>query len=191
MKNSLLKFDPKVIASIEVKIWKLYYKRSYVKLFFLFISLIKNTFHLSYLVALRLAYHLTVAIFLFKYKEGQENKKMILYYLENFYRLINKHIQEKFDHKKVAVYEMEWWFVDRYPDEYTISRRDAIRNAVLALYGVNYLDNPKKFQDYAHYRALAMELHDEAQKAHQETNWVKVSELLFKSFQSLHNEVSI
>ena len=96
--------------------------------------------------------------------------------------------REKFDFKKVANLELDWWFVDRYPERYpSTTREDGLSAAMAAIYNIE----PSKLVEYARYRAAAMVLQDEAEKIpNAETDWKKIGELLKLSYKSLRDAVN-
>ena len=184
-KKDLRQFNPASIAHFDLEMWKAYYNHKFLKLFSLLVALIHKQFALSYPKSILVAYHVAVAAADFRLKKGHESIARPLKHLTAFYKTVSKNSFQFFDYKKAAKLELDWWFIDRYPERYTITREEGLCNAVAVLYDIN----PSKLQDYAKYRAQAMVLHDKAENANIKTDWEKVGELLKQSFQSLHEAV--
>lgn len=185
IKRSLREFDPNMIAVIETSMWQAYYRHQFPKLFLLLLKLTHVHFHLNYIQNLKAAFYSASAAIDFRRNRGKENKERITEKLTHFYKVISEHAIENFDYKKAAELECEWWFIDRYPESYSVSRREALARAMAILYQVN----PLLLMEYADYRARAMELQDKAEVEKKEADWDKVTELLQYSYKSLHSAV--
>lgn len=184
--NDLKDFSPQKIAKIETQMWQAYYRHNFLKLFVLLLRSIHEQFHLNYFYTLKVSYYSATAAIIFRKTRGKEKKEILLNKLINFFKNISKVVINKFDYRKTAELELEWWFVDRYPEKYKISRRDAIKKATASLYNIN----PEKLEKYADYRAQAMELQDEAEKEKKEANWIDVESLLLVSYISLYKSIN-
>lgn len=180
--NNFRDFDPEKIAKTETYLWQAYYRHNFLKLFFLLIKLVHSQFRLNYYDTLKISYYLALSVISFRINKGKENKDVILKKLLKVYKYLSNISIEKFDYQKTAELELEWWFVDRYPDKYKISRRDALKNAMASFYNID----SEKLVKYAEYRARAMELQDEAEKVNMEANWREVESLLLISYKSLY-----
>jgi hypothetical protein len=183
--KDLKDFKPERFAKIETNTWKAYYRHNFFTLTILLLQLAREQFHVSYFHALRISYPFASATIYFRKNRGKENKDIILEKLTEFYKSINAIVVEKFDYKKTAELELEWWFVDRYPEKYKVSRREALRNSMASMYNVH----PQGLTEYAEYRAKAMELQDEAEKENNEANWGDVYSLLLISYESLYKAI--
>lgn len=184
--NNLKDFNPEKIAKIEKRLWQAYYGHNFFKLFILLLQLIHEQFNLNYFYAFKVSFYSASAAINFHKNRGKENKNIILAKLTNFFKSISKVTVNKFDYKKTAELELEWWFVDRYPEKYHISRRDAIKNAMASIYNIN----PEKLTKYADYRARAMELQNKAGEEKKEVNWDEIESLLLVSYKSLHESIN-
>ncbi len=194
MKYSLKNFDPEEVGILETKMWQAYYHHKFFLLFILIVKFIKSQSHLSYLISIRAAYHAAFAATLFRLQKGKENKNRMLKHLEKYFKIIANNSVEVFNYKRAAELELEWWFIDRYPDKYNSTREDALASLAASLYDIN----PAQLKEHAQYRAQAMVL-DRAQatavknKSRAErtpADWAEIESLLKKSFSSLHAVVN-
>lgn len=184
--KDIKKFNPEKIAQIETEMWRAYYGHRFLKLFLLLFKITREQFGAGYWRTFKISYFSALAAISFRKNQGKENQPLILKKLTKFYKNINDISLDKFDYKKVAQLELDWWLADRYPDRYEISRRQALANSIASLYNSDL----EKFAQYADYRAQAMEMQDEAEKNKTEADWKKIEFLLVKSWVSLSEVVN-
>ena len=184
-KQSLKDFDPDIIAELDLKMWRAYYERKFLKLFILLFRLNQQFFRFNYLSTLKATYYSASATIDFRLNRGKENHKRITRKLTRFFKIISDNSIEEFDYKKAAELELNWWLVDRYPDRYTTSREGALAMAMANLFGVE----PSKLSEFGNYGAQAMVLRDEARSEGKEFDWNAMGSLLNKSFNSLHKNI--
>jgi len=184
--KNLRNFNPDMVAKTETCMWQAYYRHHFLKLFILLLQLAHEQFQLSYFYALLISYPPASAAIYFRKNRGTEDKSIILKKLIKFYKNINNIAIDKFDYQKAAELELEWWLVDRYPERYQTSRRNALRDSIASIYNAN----PQNLTEYAEYRAQAMELQDQAEKENGETDWDKVQSLLLISYRSLYKSIN-
>ncbi len=166
--------------------WQAYYRRQFLKLFFLLIRLMRESFGVDQITAARIAYQAALAAIDFRRHKGRENQERILKKLIKFYRIIFSHSLEPFDYKKAAEFELRWWLIDRYPESYEISRKKALGLAMAAVYNVD----TSTLDEYADQRAKAMVLQDEAKNLkNKEADWDKIGSLLKTSYRSLYRAI--
>ncbi len=183
MKEKIKKIGSDKLASLETKMWQAYYGHNFVKLFFLIISLVNNFFGFKKISTLRGSFMLSSAVIDFRLNKGNENKERILRKLTSFSKLLFDKNSSDINYKKAAELELEWWFVDRYPERYGITREKALQEVMVFIFDLNNSD----LGDYAKYRAQAMVLQDKAEEQSKKTDWKEVEVLLKKSYSSLCN----
>jgi hypothetical protein len=183
MKRSLKQFNPEKVAKLEVGMWKAYYNRNFPKLLLLLVNLLHQQFGLNYFYSIVAAYYSGSAAMEFRRTRGDENAKIILGKLINFFKIVSDHSLEKFNYVKAAESELEWWLVDRYPERYSISRIDALKNNMAIVYNTN----PDKMESYARYRAEAMIIHDETKT--KGADWQKIEPLLIRAYSALRSAI--
>jgi len=185
IKKNLRQFDPEEIARFDCEMWQAYYKHKFVKLFFILFRLARkmhSQFGFSYFRILRATYNLVLSAMDFRLNKGKESKHRILKKLEKAFWLLSNGTIEKFDYKRAAELELEWWLIDRYPARYTMTREEGLALAMGTIYNIE----PDKLKEYAHFRAKAMTLQDQAEVEKKEADWQEIESLLVKSFTSLH-----
>lgn len=185
-RKSLKKFNPDRVAAIEVRMWQAYYRHNFIQLFFLLAQLTRESFGVNYFASVQIAYYAATAAADFRLNKGNENSARILQKLIKFMRAISTRSLESFDYQKAAEFELEWWFVDRYPERYQITREQALANAMSAIYQVE----PEKLTEYATCRAQAMVMQDKVEKLKGvEPDWDKMGRLLEQSFRALYKTI--
>lgn len=162
--------------------WQAYYRHQFIKIFFLLLRLTHEFFGLRYWLAIKASYYVASAIADFRIHKGNENLHRVRGKLEKFFKTISQNSLEKFDYKKAAELELNWWMIDRYPKNYEVTREEALANAIAKVYKVT----PARLREYADYRGEAMVVQDKAEQSKQETDWQKIEYLLRKSFNSLY-----
>lgn len=181
--HSIKDFNPVEVAKLERSMWQAYYSHKFFKLFLILIQLIHRHFKLNYFTTLLASFYLVLSVMDFRKNRGRENEKRIKKNLARFYKIVNKYSLEKFDYKKTALLELKWWLIDRYPDKYETTRREALAEGAGAIYSIE----KDRLKDYAHFRASAMELYDKAEDG---VDWNEVEQNLVKSFSALHKAVN-
>jgi hypothetical protein len=138
---------------------------------------------------LQYAYNSSLAAIIFRKTKGKEtarSNRHILKYLEKFYWLLHKKLVQPFDYKKVAQLELDWWYVDRYPNQSDMTRAQAFTKHGEAFYGLPATD----LQEYSQKRAEAMELlRDYHHDTTYNVDWEKMERLLRESYQSLQGHL--
>ncbi|MEK9157646.1 MAG: hypothetical protein AAB638_00480 [Patescibacteria group bacterium] len=184
-KSNLRKFDPHKIALLEREMWEAYYGHNFLKLSLLLVKLAHVFFQSNYIHSVVVAYYMARAAIDFRSHKGREDHQRIIKNLTKAYKIISENNVEKFDYRKTAELELGWWLVDRYPERYQVSRRDALASHMASIYGVPAMS----LMNYAEYRALAMETQDKAEEEKTEADWDKIESLLKTSFGALHKAV--
>ena len=186
MIRSLRAFDQDRIAKLDLRMWRAYYGHNFARLFFLLVALVRVQFGLNYVRAVQAAFLAASAAIDFRINKGHEDQAKILRKLTRFSKLVSEYSLERFDFKKVAELELNWWFIDRYPERYPSgAREEGLREAMAAMYRID----PERLNDYARYRAAAMVLQDEAEKRGEPVDWERIAELLKHSYASLYEAV--
>lgn len=139
-KKSLRSFDPKRVAGLETQMWQAYYHHHFLSLFFLLVKLMREFFGSDYTPAFHAAFFSALAAIDFRINKGKENRERIVRRLIKFFQIIQKQSIEGFDPHEAAEKEMAWWFVDRYPDRYGVSREESLAQAMSVVYSVDSSD---------------------------------------------------
>jgi hypothetical protein len=136
--SDLRDFDPQRMARRETAMWRDYYDKHYVRLFWEFYRSSRSEFHFSPLDSVRIALAAAHAARLFQPTKSREEAAVALPPLEVYYGLLRKGASADFAPDKAAQLELDWWQARREnvpPRDYgkTIAETTAL------LYGA---DNP-------------------------------------------------
>lgn len=186
LKHDLRQFNPDEFARLDADMWVAYYNHNFFRLFVLLLKLNYSHFRPNLLLTMRGAYHSAMAAIVFRKTKGHEDNAKILKHLTQFYKLLSNHNIQPFDYKKAAELELEWWYVDRYPKRYKISRATALADGMAAIYNVA----PSKLKTYGEKRAEAMELlGDYHHDVSATVDWQKLRRLLEESYRAMYEVV--
>lgn len=184
-KRDVRNFSPERFARLDTDMWRAYYRHRFLKLFLLLIRLCNQYCSPNYVLTLRAAYHSAMAAIIFRKTKGHENSEKTLKHLTHFYKLLSDHNSYPFDFTKAAELELKWWFIDRYPEKYEMSRAQALAEGAASIFKVS----AKDAAPYGQKRAEAMELigeHHHNPKAI--PDWTKIHTLLVEAYQSLYDQ---
>lgn len=184
-KKSIRNFDPDIVAKFETEMWQAYYHHNFLKLLLLLRRLMHSFIGFGFTRSLQASYYAVMASALFRLNRGKENESKILKNLVKFYRLVKNESGENFDISAVSQAELEWWLVDRYPNQYAITRREAIAKAAGLIYDID----PAKLSTYSDSRANAMEIQDRAEQTKQEVDWKEIEAHLRKAYKYLRGAI--
>lgn len=152
-KTNIAKIDPVETASLEGKMWRSYYEKKPVKLFFQSAKLMRKEFHFPLWQSFHVAYYPAKAAFVFKDAKNRVDYEKALPYLKKYYRMINDISEKSFDSDSAARTELEWWIIRREREKHPPGEWEQW----LALTAsVMYHLPAKQFSDYAHLRVEAM-----------------------------------
>lgn len=177
-------FDPDEVARLDNSMWRSYYAREPVRMFFQLADLLRSQYHFMYLKSNLVAYHAAKAAFVFKKGASRADYVQALPDLVRYYSYLHDISTTPFDVKRAADLELEWWIVHRQRDQYKPGDLDrAVAVAAAEFYGVS----ADKLLEYGRFRAEAMVIRDE--KANEgvvtEEDWTKMESLLDNSWRSL------
>jgi hypothetical protein len=177
-------FDPDEVARLDNAMWRSYYAREPVRMFFQLAELLRSQYHFTYLKSNLVAYHAAKAAFVFKKGASRADYVQALPDLVRYYSYLHDISTTPFDVKRAADLELEWWIVHRQRDQYKPGDLDrAVAVAAAEFYGVS----ADKLLEYGRFRAEAMVIRDE--KANEggvtEEDWTKMESLLDNSWRSL------
>lgn len=182
-------FDPDEVARLDTAMWRSYYSRQRLKLYFELTELLETQYKLNFWRRQAMAFRAAKAAFVFKDGETRDDHEKALPDLEKFYADIRDISTTDFDANRAAKLELEWWIVHRQRKSYPSGRLSkALAEAAAAVYNLP----PEQFAEYADLRAEAMEIRDT--KAEQggvtEDDWARIDDLLHRSWRSLHLTVN-
>lgn len=186
-KHSLRQFDPAEVARLETLMWRSYYDKKPVLLFWQLAGGLRQQFHAPFWRSFGLAFQATRAAFVFKRGQSPADYQQALPILVQYYQSIQALSTEAFDVQRVAALELRWWIVHRQRDRYSYrDLADALEQTSTALYN----RSAPAFTTYAHLRADAMRLCDEAgHYGATEADWQRIERALHRAWATLHRTV--
>jgi hypothetical protein len=173
-------------AEMETKMWRDYYNHHFIRLVFHLLMSVKVAFKGSWIVSIRLAWYSGRAAMAYRLKKGRENYPNVLKNLEKFYKIASDHVVHPFDYHEAARLELEWWDIHRYPEKYHKTLERSIAEAAAVVYHCR----PESLMEYGGYRAQAAKmLTHEGDKHPKKNDWVRIDELLYKTWISFGQAV--
>lgn len=181
-------FDPLSLGAQETGMWRAYYERKPVLLFFELSHMLRSQFGFPPLRSILGAVHAARAAFVFKDGKDRMDFERALPILREYYSEIHRTGNIDFDVEQAASAELEWWIIhrdrSRYPPD---ALGKACAEAASALYGIP----PESTIEHGRLRAAAMVVRDTcaASGGVSEENWRQIDTLLESCYQSLHREL--
>lgn len=186
VKKDFRQFDPVVVGKLDAEMWRSYYEKKPVRLFFQLSQLMRTQFHAPYVRSHFIAYYSAKAAFVFKDGRNRIQYAGALPYLKTYFSQLNDLSKVPFNFFKLAEEELEWWIVRREGDKYTPSDWEGI----LAREGEIMYSIPKeKFMDYARDRVAAMVLRDQKGQSITEQDWMAITQLCIQAWTKFHSVV--
>ena len=178
-------FEPKRMAERETRMWRDYYEKHYVRLFWELYASSRTEFRFSPLDSFRIALAAAHAARLFQPTTSREEASVALPPLEVYYSLLRKAASSDFDPDKVAALELDWWQARREkvaPTDYG----KTIAAAASMIYGA---ENPSIDESGA-LRAEAMAYRDARNGKMTDADWRTVSTQLAVAYGKLKEGVT-
>ena len=182
METNSKKIDLLKVAELDLRIWRAYHSNNFFILFLLSLKFMREYFCLNYIDALRAAYYSSFAAVDFRLHDGKENAKRVIHKLTKFYKIIEKNSFENFDCQKVAELEFNWWIIDRYPNQFKVSKEEALIATIAAIYSID----SSNLSEYTTHRAKLAVSSGNTKDFEINVNWDKIGLLLNHSFDSLY-----
>lgn len=178
-------FDPQRMAEREAAMWRHYYDKQYVRLFWDLYASSRAEYKFSPLDSFRIALAAAHAARLFQPTASREEASVALPPLEVYYGLLGKAAKTSFDPEKAAELELDWWQARREkapPRDYG----KTIAATASLLYGV---DNPAVMESGV-LRAEAMAYRDVRSDRMSDADWRAVSGQLATAYGKLKDGIA-
>ena len=187
--HSLRDFDPRGVARLDTAMWRSYYAKQRMLLFFQLTELLGREYRLPWLRSQWVGYQAAKAAFVFKEGPTRSDYEMALPYLLTFYGAISAVSDDPFDMNRAAELELEWWIVHREREQHSpedLPRLLAQTSA--AIYRMPY----EPLLEHGKLRAAAMQIRDSQATAGgvTEKDWSEIGNLLDQSWRSLWKAVN-
>jgi hypothetical protein len=188
-KANIRSFDPDDVARLDTAMWRSYYSRRRLQLLREATELLEKQYQLPFWRRQLVAYYAARSAFVFKDGKSRIDYERALPDLRKFYGEIRDISTTEFDADEAARLELEWWIIHRERDQHAPG--DLARALALAASSV-YGAPADGLMDYGELRAQAMEIRDNkaAEGGVSEADWIRIDDLLHKSWYSLHEAVN-
>jgi hypothetical protein len=185
-KININKIDAKETSGMDAAMWRSYYEKKPVKLFFQSARLMRKEFHFPFWRSHRVAWYAARAAFVFKDGNSRSDYGKALPYLKKYYGLINDISITSFNSDSAATSELEWWIIRRDRGQHPPAEWG---NYLAATASIMYHIPADSFREYAGLRVKAMILRDEKGTSMTEEDWQKINSILLQAWQSFANTV--
>lgn len=188
-KANLRAFNSKKVSELDSRLWISYYKdnKNYIPLFIKALSIMKFQLSFSWIAIGKLAIHTTNAARNYRFKRGNENYDKSLSSLIMMYKVVSNNCTIPFDYKKAAASEIEWWDVERYPENHNQSLAKSLSKNMALVFSVETY----KTKEYGEKRSQALELIKQSSDKHlDDKNALKFKALLDEAWGSLHRNIN-
>ncbi len=178
--SDLRAFNPQRMAQRETEMWRDYYDKHYIQLFWDVYASSRSEFRFSPLDSVRIALAAAHAAKLFQPTTSREEASVALPPLEVYYGLLRKGAPADFDPAKAAQLELDWWQARREnvaPSDYG----KTIAEATSLIYGA---ENPAVSESGA-LRAEAMAYRDARSGKMTDSDWRAISSQLATAYGKL------
>lgn len=186
-KANLREFDPEKVAVLDCQMWRSYYEKKPLQLFWQLAELTRTQAHAPFWRSFLLAYYASKAAFVFKDGKNRTDYAKALPGLVKYYEHLYLLSDTPFDIDKTAKMELEWWIVRREREKHPPAEwADLQANVAAQLYGLP----ARQFGEYARLRTEAMLYRDLKGDEISEVDWQKVQLTLIESWQNLRRNLT-
>jgi hypothetical protein len=186
-KSDFRKFEPERIGQFETTMWKAYYEKEPVYLFFKLTETLRLQFKAPFWRSHLLAYYASKAAVTFQKGKNREDYIKALPNLKKYFAGINNLSEKAFDITSVASNELEWWIIRREPELYSSNEWEQLISQIAAeIYHVP----EEKISQHASLRVKAMIIRDQKGDKITEDDWAEIEKLLIECWEALHKEVN-
>jgi hypothetical protein len=186
--SKTFKFDPERVAQFEAAGWRAYYDHNWPRMLYLLLALCQEQFRIPFPVSLLAAYYIVRASA--GWVAVDHDAKPILALHEKFYRIAGRYSGLKFDPRKVAALEEQYWDVHRRlsgkPD------KTEFINTMIDLHSATFGITPAQARESAELRVLAnntVDLITSKTSTDPEADWQKLEEYLRQCYRSIEQEL--
>jgi len=180
-KTNIKKFNSADVARLDGAMWRSYYEKKKLKLFYQSAELMRKQFGVPFWRSQVMAYHAAKAAFIFKDGHDRTEYDKALPDLIKYYTQIRNISKESFDVDSAARLELEWWVIRRYRNEHPPAEWEKYLSLLAQTV---YHEPAEKFVTYAHLRVEAMLLRDGREDAITENDWQQIDRLLNQAWKS-------
>lgn len=185
-KRDISRIDAVETAKMDAAMWKSYYEKRPVKLFFQSARLMRSQFHFPLWQSFPVAYYAAKAAFAFKDGKNRDDYQEALLPLKKYYGLVNRISLNTFDADSAAVTELEWWIIRRDREHHPPAEWEVW---IAATPSIMYHIPATSFNEYAQLRVKAMLLRDAKGEFITPADWDSIRNVLLQSWQSFARQL--
>jgi hypothetical protein len=188
-RSPLYAFDPEAVGRLEQRAWQAYYLRQWPQLFDLMLRMTRSAFGLSLPQAVYASYLNTQAQVVWARQGAQDG--LAEEYMRRFYEFVREPTGGRYDPRKAAELEVQWWAVHRNRNQYP--DHSALAQALAAAYAEVYRVPAERLLPAGEARAAAMDLSDQWIREGKDPNsplLEQIATLLVQSYRSLSEAVA-
>lgn len=188
LRVDIREFDPNVVARLDTDMWRSYYGKKPIPLFFQLGDLLRRQFHFPWLRSYVVAYHAAKAAFVFKRGHDRADYERALPDLIRYFQAIRNISTTSFDVRRAAELELEWWIVHR---QRTRHEKGDLPLALAEAAGALYRVPAASLMEYGTERTAAMDIRDGRDVAGGVTDgdWQEIERHLQISWHSLFKSI--
>ncbi len=175
-------FDGATMGRLDADMWRSYYERRPVRLFWQLAASHREQFNTGVLRSFKVAYLAARAAFTFKDGRSREEYARALPDLERYFTTLNSIAAEPFDPRQAARDELEWWIIRREPAQHATADWERY---VAAVASNIYHRPPEVVAEYARLRVEAMVVRDQRGEEITEADWAGIRSTLVAGWRAL------
>lgn len=184
--HDLRQFNPTAIGILETKMWRSYYEKKPLLLFWQSAQLFRQQLKAPFWRSFKIAYHAAKAAFVFKNGMNRKEYNLALPNLQTFYREVAQLSNRSLEVNRAAEQELEWWIIRRYREEHPPEEWTKLQAQVAAeIYGVD----SALCQTYGDLRTNAMLYRDELGGKIGEGDWKRIEKMLIYAWAVLKKDI--
>lgn len=173
--HDLRQFNPTAIGILETKMWRSYYEKKPLLLFWQSAQLFRQQLKAPFWRSFKIAYHAAKAAFVFKNGTNRKEYNLALPNLQTFYREVAQLSNRSLEVNRAAEQELEWWIIRRYREKHPPSEWTNLQAQVAAeIYGVP----AAQCEVYGALRTEAMLYRDNLGEKIGEKDWARIEKML-------------
>jgi hypothetical protein len=176
--RSLRAFDPHRVAQLELGMWQAYYKKQTLRLFGLLVVMLREQYRYTWAKAATAGFYLARPAS--RFAEMKQGYELVIPDLERAFTIAKDWTGAGYEPAAVARAELAWWIARRDPRTNSV---DNVGSLISALYALFYDVPVARVGAAGRLRAEAAALRDAGGET---ADWEKVSALLDRSYQNLH-----
>lgn len=184
--RNLKEFSPAQVAQLECAMWRSYYERKPLRLFWQSATLFRTQTQAPFWRSFAMAYYAARAAFVFKEGENRSDYNQALPLLEKYYGMIYDLSDTPFEVSIAAQQELEWWIIRRERKVHPPAEWITLQADIAAQI---YQQPAPQFEEYARLRTQAMLFRDQQGATISEADWNQVQTMLNAAWKSLKDNL--